>query len=169
MNTVEIHLRALEPEDLLALEKIENDSAYWKYSNQTEPFSRVLLNQFIREQQQDIFQVRQKRFVISNQDKILLGCIDLFDFEPLHRRAGVGLYLLQEYRNKGIGSKALGLLAEYAKNILQLKTLYANIAIENMASKSLFQSAGFNQSGLKKEWNFYQGEFHDEYLYQKTL
>jgi diamine N-acetyltransferase len=129
----------------------------------------VLLNQFIREQQQDIFQVRQKRFVISNQDKILLGCIDLFDFEPLHRRAGVGLYLLQEYRNKGIGSKALGLLAEYAKNILQLKTLYANIAIENMASKSLFQSAGFNQSGLKKEWNFYQGEFHDEYLYQKTL
>ena len=169
MNTVEIHLRALEPEDLLALEKIENDSAYWKYSNQTEPFSRVLLNQFIKEQQQDIFQVRQKRFVISNQDKILLGCIDLFDFEPLHRRAGVGLYLLQEYRNKGIGSKALGLLAEYSKNILQLKTLYANIAIENMASKSLFQSAGFNQSGLKKEWNFYQGEFHDEYLYQKTL
>jgi len=169
MNTVEIHLRALEPEDLLALEKIENDSAYWKYSNQTEPFSRVLLNQFIREQQQDIFQVRQKRFVISNQDKILLGCIDLFDFEPLHRRAGVGLYLLQEYRNKGIGSKALGLLAEYAKNILQLKTLYANIAIENMASKSLFQSAGFSQSGLKKEWNLYQGEFHDEYLYQKTL
>jgi diamine N-acetyltransferase len=169
MNTVEIHLRALEPEDLLALEKIENDSTYWKYSNQTEPFSRVLLNQFIREQQQDIFQVRQKRFVISNQDKILLGCIDLFDFEPLHRRAGVGLYLLQEYRNKGIGSKALGLLAEYAKNILQLKTLYANIAIENMASKSLFQSAGFSQSGLKKEWNFYQGEFHDEYLYQKVL
>ncbi len=169
MNTVEIHLRALEPEDLLALEKIENDSAYWKYSNQTEPFSRVLLNQFIREQQQDIFQVRQKRFVISNQDKILLGCIDLFDFEPLHRRAGIGLYLLQEYRNKGIGSKALGLLEEYAKNILQLKTLYANIAIENMSSKSLFQSAGFIQSGLKKEWNFYQGEFHDEYLYQKTL
>ncbi len=169
MNTVEIHLRALEPEDLLALEKIENDSAYWKYSNQTEPFSRVLLNQFIREQQQDIFQVRQKRFVISNQDKILLGCIDLFDFEPLHRRAGIGLYLLQEYRNKGIGSKALGLLAEYVKIFCSLKTLYANIAIENMASKSLFQSAGFNQSGLKKEWNFYQGEFHDEYLYQKTL
>ena len=169
MNTVEIHLRALEPEDLLALEKIENDTAYWKYSNQTEPFSRVLLKQFIREQQQDIFQVRQKRFVISNQDKILLGCIDLFDFEPLHRRAGIGLYLLQEYRNKGIGSKALGLLEEYAKNILQLKTLYANIAIENKESKSLFQSAGFSQSGLKKEWNFYQGEFHDEYLYQKTL
>ena len=39
MNTKTIHLRALEPQDLPVLEQIENDTTYWKYSNQTEPFS----------------------------------------------------------------------------------------------------------------------------------
>ena len=169
MSIPVVYLRALEPEDLDALEKIENDSTYWNYSNQTEPFSLFTLKQFIKEQQQDIFQVRQKRFAISNREKKLLGCIDLFDFEPIHRRAGVGLYLFEEYRNKGIGCKALSLLEEYALTILHLKTLYANIAAENKASRSLFNRSGFKQVGLKKNWNFYHGEFHDEYLYQKTL
>jgi len=39
MNLEEIHLRALEPEDIEILEKVENDTDYWNYSNQTEPFS----------------------------------------------------------------------------------------------------------------------------------
>lgn len=42
MNTKTIHLRALEPQDLPVLEQIENDTTYWKYSNQTEPFFLTL-------------------------------------------------------------------------------------------------------------------------------
>ena len=107
MNLEEIHLRALEPEDIEVLEKVENDSIYWNYSNQTEPFSVNILRHYIREQKQDIFQVRQKRFTISNLSKEVIGFIDLFDFEPLHRRAGVGLFVLESFRNKGVGKKAL--------------------------------------------------------------
>ena len=39
MNLDELHLRALEPEDLAVLEQVENDTVYWNHSNQTEPFS----------------------------------------------------------------------------------------------------------------------------------
>ena len=80
MNLEVVNLRALEPEDLNELEAIENDSFYWNYSNQTEPFSLFTLKQFILQQKQDIYEVRQKRFVISGAQKQVLGFIDLFDF-----------------------------------------------------------------------------------------
>ena len=169
MNLEEIHLRALEPEDIQVLEKVENDSIYWNYSNQTEPFSVNILRHYIREQKQDIFQVRQKRFTISNLSKEVIGFIDLFDFEPLHRRAGVGLFVLESFRNKGVGKKALILLHEYAKKQLNMNTLYANIAIENNKSIMLFCSVGYSEIGLKKNWNFYGDTFNDETLYQKIL
>jgi len=169
MNLKEIHLRALEPEDIDILEKVENDISYWNYSYQTEPLSIHTLKQFIAEQHRDIFEVRQKRFVISDIQKNVLGFIDLFDFEPIHRRAGVGLLILESYRRKGVGKQALILLSSYAQNQLNIKTLFANIAIENAASIQLFQSLDYSKAGHKKDWNFYDGCFHDEYLYLKQL
>jgi len=169
MNLEGIHLRALEPEDITVLEKVENDSVYWNLSNQTEPFSIHTLKQYIKAQKQDIFEVRQKRFVISNSQKEAIGFIDLFDFEPLHRRAGVGLFVLESFRKKGVGKKALLLLHEYAKKQLNMNTLYANVAKENSESNGLFSSAGYQEIGVKKSWNFYGTSFHDEILYQKIL
>ena len=169
MNLNEIHLRALEPEDLAVLEKVENDTVYWNYSNQTEPFSRYTLKQFISQQQQDIFEVRQKRFVISNLQNEVGGFIDLFDFEPLHRRAGVGLFVLEAFRNLGIGKQALILLHQYAKKQLNMNSLFANVAEENNWSNQLFLAVGYHPVGLKKDWNFYDDSLHDEYLYQIIL
>jgi diamine N-acetyltransferase len=169
MNLDELHLRALEPEDLAVLEQVENDTVYWNHSNQTEPFSLYTLKQYIKQQSQDIFEVRQKRFVISDAQKSVLGFIDLFDFEPLHRRAGVGIFVLSSYRTKGVASKALLLLHDYIKEHLNLKNLYANIAKENNSSIKLFTAVGYTQIGVKKDWNFYQGSFHDELLFQKSF
>ena len=137
MNLDELHLRALEPEDLAVLEQVENDTVYWNHSNQTEPFSLYTLKQYIKQQSQDIFEVRQKRFVISDAQKSVLGFVDLFDFEPLHRRAGVGIFVLSSYRTKGVASKALLLLHDDIKEHLNLKNLYANITKEN-SSRSFF-------------------------------
>ena len=166
MNLEEIHLRALEPEDIEILEKIENNSHYWNYSNQTEPFSRYILKQFINQQKQDIFEVRQKRFAISLETLNTLGFVDIFDFEPMHRRAGIGIFILDEYRRNGIGKKSVTLIGEYAKKYLNLNCIYANIAKENIPSINLFESCGYEKIGLKKEWNFYENSFHGEYLYQ---
>lgn len=169
MNLEGLHLRALEPEDLVALEKVENDMVYWNYSNQTEPFSLYTLKQYIKQQSQDIFEVRQKRFVISDKQKDVLGFVDLFDFEPIHRRAGVGIFVLNVYRTKGVATKALQLMHAYVKEHLNLKNLYANISMENSSSIKLFASAGYVEIGIKKDWNFYKGCFHDELFYQIRL
>ena len=166
MNLKELHLRALEPEDLTVLEQVENDTVNWNYSNQTEPFSLFTLKQYINQQSQDIFEVRQKLFVISDMQKNVLCFVDLFDFEPKHRRAGVGIFVLNAYRTKRVATKALQLMHAYVKEHLNLKNLYANIAKENSISIKLFAAAGYLEIGIKKDWNFYQGCFHDELFYQ---
>lgn len=169
MNIDKISLRALEPSDIDLLLRIENDDRYWKYANRTEPYSRDLLQKYIEQQKQDIFQVKQKRFAISIENKDTLGFIDIFDFEPMHRRAGVGIFILDKYRGIGIGRKSVTLLGEYAKTHLNLNCIYANIAKENTTSINLFESCGYKKIGLKKEWNYYENSFHGEYLYQKII
>jgi diamine N-acetyltransferase len=44
--------------------------------------------------------------------------------------------------------------------------LYANIGTENTASISLFTTFGFQKIGIKKDWNFIQGKYTDEALFQ---
>ena len=73
MKIEDIFLRALEPSDIKILMQLENDENYWKYSNTTEPFSEKMLSSFIAEQKRDIFEVKQKRYVIANQKIPTLG------------------------------------------------------------------------------------------------
>ena len=53
--------------------------------------------------------------------------------------------------------------------MLQLHQLYAHIARENQQSIKLFESQNFFLAGKKKDWNFYDGQFHDELIYQKIV
>ncbi len=169
MSLADVFIRALEPKDIEVLLELENNSSYWKYANRTEPFSRDLFLKYIKQQAQDIFEVKQKRFVVTNSNQMALGFVDLFDFEPLHRRAGVGIILKKEYRGKGYGRAAIKLLGIHAQKYLNIHSLFANIAVENKVSIQAFEACGYEQVGLKKAWNFYKDQFHDEYLYQKIF
>jgi diamine N-acetyltransferase len=61
------------------------------------------------------------------------------------------------------------LIAVYAQKHLQLHQLYANIAEENRISIQLFEGQGYTFAGKKKDWNFYEGQYHDESIYQKMI
>ena len=93
--------------------------------------------------------------------------IDLFDYEPKHRRAGVGILIFNAlHRGKGIATEAIELLIRYSFSHLDMHQLYANIIHDNLASIKLFENAGFNKVGLKKDWLYIEGQYRDEYLYQ---
>ena len=168
-NNKNITLRALEPSDIDFLFDIENDISLWKYSNRSTPYSRHLLLDYIKNSSKDIFESRQIKFAISDSKSIPLGFIDLYDFEPMHRRAAIGLVVDYSNRSLGIGSISLDLIELYAKNQLFLNQLYANIASENKHSIDLFKKHKFIQTGKKTQWNFYDGNYHDEYIFQKII
>jgi diamine N-acetyltransferase len=164
-----VTLRALEPEDLDFLFDTENDTELWKYSNRFHPYSKRLLNSYIANANKDIFETRQIKLAITNKQGRAIGFMDLFNFEPLHHRAAIGLMICTANRGRGYASAALELIETYAKERLQLHQLYANIAKENQHSIQLFESQKFLLVGKKKDWNFYEGQFHDELIYQKIV
>ena len=68
-----------------------------------------------------------------------IGMIDLFDFNPQHKRAGIGIVIHPDFQQKGFASEALSLLIQYAFTHLQLHQLYANILTDNEKSLQLFE------------------------------
>lgn len=164
----QIYLRALEPDDVNVLYKWENNRQIWHVSNTQTPFSRYVLEQFLVNAHEDIYTNKQLRLIISEVDKEdAVGAIDLFDFDPYHLRAGVGILIADEFRNKGYAYEALELLKEYAFNTLLLKQLYCNVTASAAASLQLFEKCGFERSGIKKMWNRVSPtEFEDELILQ---
>ena len=163
-----IYLRALEPNDLEFVYAMENDQSIWEVSNTHTPYSRFLVRQYLENAHQDIYEAKQLRLAIcQDRDFPALGLIDLFDFDPKNNRAGIGIVIqANENRNQNIGSEALGLLIQYAFQHLNLHQLYANIGTENEPSKSLFTKFGFQNIGIKKDWNLVNGLYKDEALFQ---
>ena len=124
-----IQLRALEPSDLETLYHWENDTNIWKVSQTIAPFSKHVLTQYLANAHQDIFTAKQLRLIIEKERKSI-GTIDLFDFEPTHQRASVGIWIADESeRQKGHAKEALQLLIHYAFKQLQLKQIYCNISV----------------------------------------
>ena len=161
-----IYLRALEPDDLEFIYLIENDESIWEISNTQTPYSKFIIKQYLESAHKDIFEVKQLRLVISNNENEPLGLIDIFDFDFKNRRAGIGILIKSDNRYKGHGSEALKLLVNYCFTTLGLHQLYCNISEGNEASMSLFKKQGFVNVGLKKDWNFDNNEYKDEYLFQ---
>lgn len=162
-----IQLRALEPEDLDFLYSVENDISFWEISSTQTPFSKHLLTQYLANAHLDIYEAKQLRLVIveheSNQQ---VGLIDLFDFNPQHRRAGIGILIVPKSQLKGYAYEALDLLIDYSFKQLDLHQLYANITPENTSSIKLFKKHNFKEAGVKKEWVYTNGKFKDEILFQ---
>lgn len=165
-----IALRSLEPEDVDLLYRWENNMEIWELSNTRSPFSRHILAEYIKHSARDIYATKQLRLIIENWERHPVGAVDLFDFDPYHMRAGVGILIHnKEDRNKGYASDTLSALAEYAVGSLGLKQLYANIGADNEVSIKLFEKAGFIRNGVKKYWLKTSAGWKDEYFFQKIM
>ena len=162
-------LRALEPEDLDAMYGWENDTDVWRVSGTLAPFSRHVLSRLIEEQQFDIYTTRQMRLVIEVKDGSAVGAVDLFEFDPKHRRAGVGIIIAPEYRRQGYALDALKALEWYVQNALHLKQLWCSVTEDNKASAQLFFNAGYQVCGRRKAWILTPDSELDEILFQKLL
>jgi diamine N-acetyltransferase len=168
MKYEKITLRALEPEDLELLYEWENNDSYWVISNTVTPFSKFTLKRYLKHSHKNIYETGQLRLMIELiEEKKTIGAIDLFDFDPFHKRAGIGILIADEtQRRKGYASMALKCLIQYCFTTLQLHQLYCNILANNTESMDLFEKLGFVRIGMKKEWVQTADGYLDEYMFQ---
>lgn len=172
MNTYRLHnpeltLRAPEPEDIDIMLAYENDEELWDTGSTTAPYSRYQLKKYISESQNDLYADLQLRLLIETLSKQVAGIIDLFQFDPRHRRAEVGIVIHPSFRRQGLARMALQLLEAHCFQRLGIHQLYAYIRKDNTASIQLFQSCGYKVCGELQEWLYTGKGYKDVCIMQK--
>ena len=168
-TTPEIRLRAIEPEDLDLLYRIENDMKLWNVGASNVPYSRYTLHDYIANAADDIYVDRQVRMMVENLGGDVVGIVDIVNFDPSNCRAEVGLIILDAYRRQGYASSVVDAIAAYALNILHLHQLFAFIDLRNEACHRLFLGKGYQESAIIRDWLYDGCEYHDAVLMQRVF
>jgi len=98
-----------------------------------------------------------------------VGCIELYDYDPVNRRAAVGIVVSNEYRHRGYGYAMLQHLTAFCKANTSLHQLYADIAAVNETSIHIFQKAGYSCCATMHDWVIRADRFVDTLRYQLIL
>ncbi|MCE3296672.1 MAG: hypothetical protein K0R65_2386 [Crocinitomicaceae bacterium] len=165
-----IFLRAVEPADATRIMLWENNPEHWRVSGTEAPYSMHGILEYIN----SIRNFRQsgelRLMICLNSNEEAIGTLDLFEANFKHGHAGVGILVAEKSeRNKGFARESLDLLAEYTSVLLGFHSLTANILEDNEASIRLFESAGYEWIGTRKEWFLDRGKRINERIYQLCL
>lgn len=109
------------------------------------------------------------RLYAFNDDDVPVGCVELYAYDPLNRRAAVGIVIAKEYRKQGYGKDALKALAAFCVNNTSLHQIYADISADNEVSLHLFLKAGYRQCGTLRQWVLRNNCYLDTYRLQYIL
>lgn len=162
-----IILRKPEPEDIEFLFSLENNYNYWFVSDTKTPFSKWQIKLHIEHSIYDIYTNKELRLIIQEKNSgIPVGVTDLFEFDPIHERAGIGIVINEKFQKSGYATQALEILINYSFNILNLNQLWCNIDADNYVSIKLFSKSGFVKCGELKSWKKNGKNFSDVNMYQ---
>lgn len=164
-----MRLRALEPIDVDTLYSWENNPAVWGVGSTLAPYSRKQLWDYIDSYDGDIYSAKQLRLMIDLPGGETIGTVDLYDFDAANSRCAVGILIAPPYRRQGYGRAALDALADYCRTRLSLHQLYCIAGADNIASRTLFERAGYTISGRLRSWLRSANTYTDAYIYQKML
>ena len=111
-----------------------------------------------------------KSFVIKSNNETA-GYVLLCPYkkrEAYRRSAEVTIYLKPSFTSKGIGSKAIQFVEEFAMT-KDIHTLLSVICGENTSSRKLFEKNGYEQCGQLNKVGVKFGRVLDIVIYQKEI
>lgn len=165
-----MRLRPVEPEDALAMWEMESDPTQWIQNGMMAPFSLRNLKEYALQYRADPFAEGQLRLMLVDKNVAEpVGIVDLYDISASDRTAWVGIYIRPAFRGNGLGKKALQMLEDYCRRLLNLRILAAKIASENAASQRLFAKAGYTECGRLRDWLVSADRSQDILIFQKHL
>lgn len=108
-----------------------------------------------------------KLYAFDGDDAV--GCVELYNYDPVNLRAAVGIVVSTEQRHRGHASAMLAELTQFCRENTPLHQLYADIAAPNAISIRLFEHAGYTLCGTFTDWVVRNGAYIDTLRYQLIL
>ncbi len=145
-----IFLRSANTTDIDLILKWENNRENWSYSDTTEPYSRLDIENLIISLSRD-GSVQQRFMICKQKGGVPIGAIDIFDVNKKRNCASVGVLIESDFnRRKGFAIAALNELEQLCgKN--SIEKLNAIVHNWNTASLNLFKKAGYVEIVVEKD------------------
>ncbi len=106
-------------------------------------------------------------FAVVDESDRLLGSVSLFRIDWDRSLGVVAYWLAPESRRKGIATRAVNTLSEWAFGTLGLARLELRVDIRNVDSQRVAERAGFQREGTIRSSQEIHRERIDEYLYSR--
>ncbi|GHX96890.1 spermidine n1-acetyltransferase [Vibrio cholerae] len=157
MNS-QLTLRALERGDLRFIHNLNNNRnimSYW-FEEPYESFDELeeLYNKHIHDN-------AERRFVVEDAQKNLIGLVELIEINYIHRSAEFQIIIAPEHQGKGFARTLINRALDYSFTILNLHKIYLHVAVENPKAVHLYEKCGFVEEGHLVEEFFINGRYQD--------
>ena len=167
LSDKDLSLRIAEPSDAALIYRWENDRSLWRVSETSAPTSLFQVEQFLIANS-DWVANRQLRLMIELEGAPEpVGSVDLFDYDPVNGRIGLGVLVTAPYRRQGIATRAIQLTLDYLFHDLLVHQVHCLIGEGNTASVQLFERLGFHHGERRKDWIKTPEGYLDATFYQK--
>lgn len=159
-------LRIAEPEDAAQIYAWENDREIWRVSETTSPVSHFQIEQFLLSNGDLTTNKQLRLMIVLDTETNPIGCVDLFDYDAVNQRIGIGILIDKAHRRKGFASTAIKMTIDYLFNNLMVHQIHCIIDVTNSESQQLFEGLGFQQQGRRKDWIKTPNGYIDTLFYQ---
>ena len=95
----------------------------------------------------------------------LVGSISLSSIRWFNHKAKISLFIKLSEQSKGYAKRSLKMIIDHCFNMLNFHRLEAEIVDYNEKSINLFESLGFKHEGTMREAKYYEGKYHDIFIY----
>lgn len=108
-------------------------------------------------------------FFILSKEGELIGIIRLMRVDFINRNAVLGVFIGEStFRGKGVGREAIGLVLDYAFNVLNLRNVMLETFSFNKSAIKAFEKCGFSRIGRRRKAIIYGTKEFDK-IYMDIL
>lgn len=99
------------------------------------------------------------------EDKQLAGSIGYLYIDQDNRKTEIGYWLGQEFEGRGIITRSIQVLIQYAFTHLNLNKIEIGAASNNTKSRSIPERLGFQHEGVIRDYELLNGRYLDRVIY----
>ena len=160
-----VTLRATTREDLACLTRFENDLGF-VLAGGGDPPEPVPLERLQRDFDREISDPPEGKIEFAIEaDGAYIGRCGLYNIDRTARHAELGIGIGDgEYRGRGYGREAVGLLLDYAFRLRNLRRVWLEVHAANERGIRAYRACGFVEEGRMREHVWLGGRYADDVI-----
>jgi RimJ/RimL family protein N-acetyltransferase len=163
-----IRLEPIGEEHLADLEALGRDPLVAHNTRVPEPwpdgFERTWVDAYVRGREEG---TRDGYAIVDADTGTFLGIAGVVDLEAEARQGEIGYALVPAARGRGIATRALRIVTDYALEELGLERVQLNIATDNEASMRVAERCGYRREGMLRSLYVKPGRRDDFAIYSR--